>query len=180
MGLHVPTYHMPPTTCQENANLIRRPLTIALVSLIPLVYAAAFLTVTWFRSEQGHGENVYPSEIQALAVRREPADPLADSRARGSKVYRQYCQICHGERGKGDGFNSSRLKPPPRDFTDAKFWREESQEIAYRAVSQGGPSVGKSVLMPAWGHTLTDRQIRDVLTFTRAFAAKPKAQGEKR
>jgi mono/diheme cytochrome c family protein len=32
-------------------------------------------------------------------------------------------------------------------------------------VSKGGPAVGKSVLMPAWGKTLTDRQLHDVIAF---------------
>ena len=157
--------------------MIRRWLSIALVGLIPAVYVAAFLTMAWIRSRQGHSEQVYPSKIEALAVRREPADPLADARSRGRKVYQHYCQICHGETGKGDGFNSGNLAQPPRDFTDAKFWQQTSDERVYYAVAQGGPSVGKSVLMPAWGHTLTERQLRDVIVFIRAFAAPRKAAG---
>jgi mono/diheme cytochrome c family protein len=149
---------------------------MALVALIPAVFVAAFLTMSWIRSRQGHGGEVFPSEIEALAVRREPADPLADARARGQVIYRHYCQICHGEGGKGDGFNSSNLEPSPRDFTDHKFWRQTSDERLHYAVAQGGPSVGKSVLMPAWGHTLTEKQIRDVLVFVRAFATPEKAE----
>ncbi len=163
------------------SDVIRRWLAIAATGLLPLLFAAAFLTMAWVRSQQGHSEQVYPSEIETLAVHREPADPLADARARGREVYRHYCQICHGEKGRGDGFNAERLATPPRDFANPKFWQQTSdqRELEYRlrsAIANGGPSVGKSVLMPAWGHTLTERQIRDVIVFVRAFAATAKAE----
>jgi mono/diheme cytochrome c family protein len=149
---------------------------MVLLALIPAVFVAAFLAMAWIRSRQGHGGEVYPSEIEALAVHRGPPDPLADARAHGRAVYRHYCQICHGENGKGDGFNSSNLERLPRDFTDSQFWQQTSDERVYYAVAQGGTSVGKSVLMPAWGHTLTEKQLRDVIVFIRSFAAPPQAE----
>ncbi len=147
---------------------------IALAGLISCVFATSFPAMAWIRAQQGHSKQ-YTSEIQSLAVRREPADPLADALARGGKIYRHYCRICHGEEGKGDGFNSYNIEPPPRNLTDDDFWQQTTDERAYYAVSQGGGSVGKSVMMPAWGHTLTDRQIRDVITFVRALAGQPTA-----
>ncbi len=152
--------------------MIRHWIGIALAGLIPGVFAASFLAMAWIRSQQGHSAQ-YKSEIDSLAVRREPADPLADALARGGKIYRHYCQICHGEEGKGDGPNSSFLQTQPRDFTNVRFWQPANDQhfyLRFRAVAEGGGSVGKSVLMPAWGHTLTDRQIRDVIVFLRAFA----------
>ena len=155
-----------------------RWITIALASLFALLFAAAFVGMAWIRASQGHGGQVYPSEISGLAIREPPADPLADARSRGRGVYQHYCQICHGEEGKGNGFNAGNLQPAPRDFTDGKFWQQSSGERIDYAVAQGGPSVGKSVLMPRWGHTLNERQLRDVIVFIRAFAAPPKAQGK--
>lgn len=156
--------------------MVRRWLSIALAGLIPAVYLAAFLGMAWVRSRQGHTGEVYPSQIETLAIRQEPPDPLADARARGRKVYQHYCAICHGKNGDGNGFNASRLNPTPRNFTDPKFWVTTSDERLDYAIAQGGRSVGKSVLMPAWGHTLTDKQIRDVITYIRAFAGQAKAQ----
>ena len=150
--------------------MIRRWLAIALVGLVPATYVVAFLAMGWVRSHQGHGGKVYPSQIEALAVSRGPADPLADARARGEKVYRHYCLVCHGESGKGDGRNAPMLDPHPRDFSDAKFWQTLGHDRDYDAIVQGGAVNGKSVLMPAWGHTLTERQIRDVSVFIRAFS----------
>ena len=120
---------------------------------------------------QGSAEQNFQSEIEALAIHRGPTDPLADARSRGQRVFQHYCQICHGEDGKGDGFNAGRLTPPPRDFTDRKFWNSTTDERVHFAVTQGGPSVGKSVLMPAWGHTLSKAQIDDVIVYVRAFAS---------
>ena len=154
--------------------MIRHWIGIALAGLIAGVFAASFLAMAWVRSRQGHSQQ-YKSEIESLAVRREPADPLADTLARGGKIYRHYCRICHGEKGKGDGFNSFNIQPSPRNLTDEGFWQQTTDERVYYAVSQGGGSIGKSVMMPAWGHTLTDRQIRDVITFARALAGQPAA-----
>jgi cytochrome c oxidase cbb3-type subunit 3 len=160
--------------------VIRRWVTIALVSLLFLLCAAAFVAMAWVRASQGHGGQVYPSEIRGLAIREPPADPSADARRRGEVVYRHYCQICHGKQGKGDGFNADKLEVPPGDFTNEEFWRQTSdeRELEYRlkdSISKGGPSIGKSVLMPGWGHTLSEKQIRDVIVYVHAFAPRPEA-----
>jgi cytochrome c oxidase cbb3-type subunit 3 len=105
-------------------------------------------------------------------------DPVAESQARGRKVYKHYCSICHGNEGQGDGFNSSNLAVLPRDFTDPQFWRHATDEHLILAVSKGGPAVGKSVLMPAWGQTLTDRNIRDIIAFLHTLAIQGEADGQ--
>ncbi|MBI3838670.1 MAG: c-type cytochrome [Planctomycetia bacterium] len=112
-----------------------------------------------------------PSPIEALAVRDILLDPAAKSRSRGRNVFKHYCSICHGDEGKGDGFNSTNLTVPPRDFSSPEFWRRTADEHLLRTVSRGGLAVGKSVLMPAWGHTLNDRQMRDTVAFLHTLAA---------
>ncbi len=106
-----------------------------------------------------------PSPIEALAMRDVPRNSVSDSRARGRQVYHHYCAICHGAGGGGDGFNSSNLAIAPRDFTNSTFWEQVNDKRALQAVANGGMAVGKSVLMPAWGRTLTDGQMRDVVAF---------------
>src|SRR5215813_1566983 len=39
----------------------------------------------------------------------------------GQEGYMLYCYACHGEKGDGRGPSSPGLRPPPRDFTLAKF-----------------------------------------------------------
>jgi mono/diheme cytochrome c family protein len=42
-----------------------------------------------------------------------------------------------------------------------------------RVIKNGGSAVGKSPLMAAWGGSLTDAQIRDVIAFIRTLADPP-------
>ncbi len=107
----------------------------------------------------------YPSKIETLAARSAPPDPRAESLDRGRTVYLHYCQICHGEYGAGDGFNSAMLDPPPRNFTDHAFWKQTADEQLVAVINVGGQAAGKSKLMPAWGRTLSEQQIRDVVAY---------------
>lgn len=119
-----------------------------------------------------------PSPIEALAIRDVPANALAESQSRGRKVFKHYCAICHGDEGQGNGFNSTNLAVSPRDFSNSRFC-EATDERLLLAASKGGAAVGKSVLMPAWGRTLTDRQLSDVVAFLHTFAPSgdPKENG---
>lgn len=134
-----------------------------------VAFVAAFPVMGWIRAQQSRVEHEYPSRIRQLAMRSSNPDPHADARARGKAVYQQYCRICHGDEGRGDGFNASRLDPPPRDFTDRAFWAATSEERVTYAISEGGRSVGKSVLMPRWRPTLSRQQVQDVIVFIRSL-----------
>ena len=118
-----------------------------------------------------------PSAVEALAVRHISPEPLIASQSRGAKVYKHYCSICHGNEGHGDGFNSTNLAVPPRNFSAPQFWQQAQDEHLLLAVSKGGPAVGKSVLMPGWGHTLTDRNIQDTVAFLHTLAGQSAADG---
>ncbi len=47
--------------------------------------------------------------------------PEAAAAENGEKVYRQFCQECHGKTGRGDGEKAKRLKFFPRDLSLASF-----------------------------------------------------------
>lgn len=109
----------------------------------------------------------HPSAIGQLAVRRVNPDPLVEAPSRGRKVYEHYCQICHGPEAQGNGFNAAMLDPPPRNFADETFWKQTDDEHLLAVITTGGKAVGKTVLMPPWGRTLDETQIRDVIAFLR-------------
>jgi len=119
-----------------------------------------------------------PSPIEMLAVRRERPDPLVESQMRGHDVYQHYCQICHGAEAQGDGFNSAMLDPPPRNFADEAFWKQANDESLTAIISRGGKAVGKSLLMPPWGKTLSEQQIRDVAAYLRTVPERAKKAEE--
>jgi len=90
--------------------------------------------------------------------------------AKGAATYAQICSTCHGPTGGGDGPAAAGLNPKPAPHNDPEYMAKISDEEMYNAIKNGGAAVGKSPLMPAWGATLTDQQIRDVLAFTRTLA----------
>jgi mono/diheme cytochrome c family protein len=95
-----------------------------------------------------------------------PAGDLRGDAGAGSLVYVQYCAICHGESGAGDG-PAAADDPRPADHTDAAYMGSLSDADLYTVISKGGGSIGKSPLMAPWGSILTDEQIRDVIAHVR-------------
>ncbi len=131
-----------------------------------IALAALFVIAPGGCTPRQHADS-YPSAIERLAIRRQRPDPLVESQTRGRQEYEHYCQICHGQEGQGNGFNAAMLDPPPRNFADEAFWKQADDERLHAVVSRGGKAVGKSVLMPAWGKTLTQTQIHDVVAYLR-------------
>jgi len=75
--------------------------------------------------------------------------------------YEHYCTQCHGTEGKGNGVNATDEMPvSPRNHTDPKEMGKLTSEDVYFAIKDGGKSVGKSSLMPRWGGTLDDGEIK--------------------
>ena len=78
---------------------------------------------------------------------------LSYEERQGKHLYEQYCLVCHGQEGKGDGFNAFNLDPRPRDFSDSVYMNALGDKQAIETISGGGRSVNKSPLMPSsWGY----------------------------
>jgi hypothetical protein len=45
-------------------------------------------------------------------------------------------------------------------------------------ISKGGPAVGKSPIMPAWGNQFNESQIRDLIAFIRSLAEPPQTKSK--
>ena len=108
----------------------------------------------------------------AEAVKTPAAPPPVRYEVRLGKVtFTHYCQICHGESGAGDGFNAFNLDPHPRDLSDPEFQKKKSDAELADAIRRGGAGVGLSALMPPWGHTLSVRQIDELVLYLRTLPA---------
>ena len=88
----------------------------------------------------------------------------------GEKIYKQYCQKCHGKKGNGQGTMAADLDPKPRNFTDKQYMEGRSDWELFLGVKEGGAPVGLSDQMTAWQDTLTEQETHDVVTFIRKFA----------
>jgi mono/diheme cytochrome c family protein len=90
----------------------------------------------------------------------------------GGKLYQARCSPCHGPDGKAATPTAQALTPKPRDHTDGAYMNHLSNEHLAKVIKNGGPSVGKSQIMPAHPD-LNDQQIEDVVAFVRALAVPP-------
>jgi cytochrome c oxidase cbb3-type subunit 3 len=97
--------------------------------------------------------------------------PLPYEARLGKITFTHYCQTCHGESGAGDGFNAFNLDPHPRDLSDPDFQKKKNDAELADAIRRGGSGVGLSALMPPWGHTLSARQIDELVLYLRTLPA---------
>ncbi len=89
------------------------------------------------------------------------------SPADGGEIYRRYCTPCHGLKGDGKGFNAKNLDPRPANHTDKEFMSRKADKELYDAVRGGGKAVGKATLMPPWGNTFDEAQIKSLVLYLR-------------
>lgn len=88
--------------------------------------------------------------------------------AKGERTFRQYCVLCHGEKGDGTGVAAKLYNPPPANLTVSPYSREYMMKI----VSLGGGAVGRSPAMPAWGREPGAEAVADVVSYVRSLNAR--------
>jgi mono/diheme cytochrome c family protein len=94
----------------------------------------------------------------------------AQHHAEGKGLYTSYCSACHGDTGKGDGMAAKGLPAKPADHTNGSMMNQLSEKYLLEIISKGGSAVGKSGFMPAWGSSLNEKQIRDIVAYIRSIA----------
>ena len=92
---------------------------------------------------------------------------MVDAAERPEDIYKTYCWQCHGMQGNGMGINIPDMSVQPRDHTDSKEMSARSDEEIFKAIKEGGRSIGKSLLMPAWGGVLSDEEIKGLVQYLR-------------
>ena len=102
-----------------------------------------------------------------------PLAGQAQDTAAGKEIYEQYCALCHGPQGKGDGSLSANLDPKPRDHTDGAYMNALTDAHLLKVVGEGGAASGLAAIMPAWKDILSAQQIQDVIAFVRTLAVPP-------
>jgi mono/diheme cytochrome c family protein len=141
--------------------------------IVMIVCAVAVIGCTGKHTEGEKGRSVtdsarvVDSTLQiALA---QPVRKVSYEEEQGAFLYSRYCAVCHGQEGRGDGFNAFNLDPRPRDLSDSTYMRALSDDQIVQTISGGGRSVNKSPLMPAYGWTLNKRQIRYVASYIQSL-----------
>lgn len=99
----------------------------------------------------------------------------------GRRVYRRYCQTCHGPQGDGRGVSSYGQWPPPRDFRSAKFKfagvqdRGLPSDAELERIITGGL---KGTYMRPW--LLQTSELKSVVQYIKTFSRDKKGFRKKR
>lgn len=73
---------------------------------------------------------------------------------KGAHQYKVECAPCHGESGKGDGPDVSKLDTTPEDFTSPNFWDAGTMTGMLQVIT-----IGEAPDMPAFGDRLSPEEI---------------------
>jgi mono/diheme cytochrome c family protein len=86
--------------------------------------------------------------------------------ARGAPLYKRYCSGCHGPDGRG---GAQTFMPHVPNLTAKDYIEFLPDGFLFTVITEGGAAVGKSGFMPAWRGTLSEQDIKDVITFIRTL-----------
>lgn len=127
--------------------------------ILGLVGGTIFLMSSTEIKLQAKGPWVAPASADTI---KNPLKGKADAIAAGKKIYGTYCNVCHGDKGKGDGIAAAGLNPRPADHTTAKFQGQSDGAIYWKLTTGRAP-------MASYDKTLTVTQRWQVVNYMRTL-----------
>ena len=92
----------------------------------------------------------------------------------GRRVNDQYCDRCHNPESTVERVsNYDNLEVKPHPFTEGDTLNKLSNADLTAIISNGGPALQKSALMPAWSNTLSKSDIQALVAYIRAVSDPP-------
>lgn len=92
----------------------------------------------------------------------------------GKTVNDRYCIRCHDQESTPERVsNFDNLSPAPHQFSDGAAYNHLQDPELLNIINHGGPALGKSPQMPAYGATLKPAEIKAVAAYIRAIADPP-------
>ena len=83
----------------------------------------------------------------------------------GKGLYGQYCTVCHGDYGKGDGPGGINFDPRPADHTSEKVQSQSDGAFFWKMTNGRAP-------MPVHSQTLTSQQLWALVIYIRTLKSK--------
>jgi mono/diheme cytochrome c family protein len=92
----------------------------------------------------------------------------------GRRLNDQYCDRCHNSESTAERVsNYDNLEVKPHPFTEGDTLNKLSDADLTAIITNGGPALQKSALMPAWGNTLSKSDVQALIAYIRAVADPP-------
>jgi len=95
-----------------------------------------------------------------------PRPPAGASRA--ERLYLGLCATCHGPDGRGS-WRAALFLIRPGDLTDGTTLGQHSDQYLFDIIKHGGAPIGRPG-MPAFGSTLSDADIEELVRYVRGLA----------
>ncbi len=96
--------------------------------------------------------------------------PLDYNQAQGKRIFYQQCVWCHADTTPAGPSNRSNVTPAPALMNDGTVLNGESDASLKKIIALGGSAVGKSAMMPPYGTSLTEDEIKDLIAYMRVIA----------
>ena len=92
----------------------------------------------------------------------------------GRRLNDQYCDRCHNSESTVERVsNYDNLEVKPHPFSEGDTLNKLSDADLVAIITNGGPAMQKSALMPAWGNTLGNSEIQALIAYIRAVSDPP-------
>jgi len=92
----------------------------------------------------------------------------------GRRLNDQYCDRCHNSESTAERVsNYDNLEVKPHSFSEGDTLNKLSDADLTAIITNGGPALQKSALMPAWGNTLSKTNIQALIAYIRAVSDPP-------
>ena len=144
--------------------------------------ALAFLGLTTIVFSIGCGHRSSPSKANPIQDAYDTEQdwndpnrliPLGYQQAQGKRLFYADCVWCHADATPAGPSNRSNLSPVPKLINDGAALNPLSDQYLQNIITLGGSALGKSAMMPPWGKTLTQDDVRALIAYVRAVAQPP-------
>ncbi len=99
--------------------------------------------------------------------------PLDYQQTQGKRIFEGYCIWCHADSTPAGPSNRSNLTPTPALINDGSVLNALSDQYLQNTIALGGSALGKSAMMPPYGNSLSQDDIRALIQYIRAVAQPP-------
>ncbi len=131
---------------------------VAIRTILTTLFVAALGVSQNFLSAQNGGWEA-PASANNY---KNPYKGIEKSTLAGKELYAQFCAICHGKKGKGDGVAGVALKPRPSNFSK-DFIQSQTDGAIYWKMTEGNAP------MAAYKEALTEEQRWQLVNFIRSL-----------